>query len=175
MSHVKIYLLEIAYVAYSKRYQRLDDILIIFTRTIQEISKVVCKKTMSKTRAFIVSLCWMKCEHYSKRMLRKKDCVKFRRAYCLTECFFFFVLFCFVLFCFVLFCFFVCLFVCFVLFCLFVCLLGCLFVCLFFYLFFGKQLCWFLRSSAGKKNKDFVQPLVAFPISNTSYHSNSVF
>ena len=35
----------IADVAYSKRHQRLDEILIIFTRTIQEISKVVCMKT----------------------------------------------------------------------------------------------------------------------------------
>ena len=32
-------------VANSKCYQRLDEILIIFTLTIQEISKVVCKKT----------------------------------------------------------------------------------------------------------------------------------
>ena len=31
-------------VANSKRHQWLDEILIIFTRTIQEISKVVCKK-----------------------------------------------------------------------------------------------------------------------------------
>ena len=35
----------IADVANSKRHQRLDEILIIFTRTIQEIIKVVCKKT----------------------------------------------------------------------------------------------------------------------------------
>ena len=46
----------IANVANSKRHQRLDEILIIFTRTIQEISKVVWKKTMSETRAFITSL-----------------------------------------------------------------------------------------------------------------------
>ena len=37
--------LRIADVANSKCPQRLDKILIIFTRTIQEISKVVCKKT----------------------------------------------------------------------------------------------------------------------------------
>ena len=35
----------IADVANSKCHQRPDEILIIFTRTIQEISKVVCKKT----------------------------------------------------------------------------------------------------------------------------------
>ena len=64
----------------------------------------------------------MKRAHYSKRMLRKQDCVKFHGAYCMTE-------------------------------------------------FIGKPLCWFLRCSAGKKNQDFVQPLVAFPISisNISY------
>ena len=32
-------------IANSKCHQQLDEILIIFTRTIQEISKVVCKKT----------------------------------------------------------------------------------------------------------------------------------
>ena len=42
----------IAHVANSKRHQRLDKILNISTRTTQEISKVVCKKTMSETRAF---------------------------------------------------------------------------------------------------------------------------
>ena len=47
--------------------------------TIHEISKVVCKKTMSKTHAFITSLCCMKPAHNSKRMMRKQDCVKFRR------------------------------------------------------------------------------------------------
>ena len=67
----------IADVANSKRHQRLDQILIIFTHTIQEISKVVCKKTISETRAFITSLSCMKRAHYSKRMLRKQDCVKF--------------------------------------------------------------------------------------------------
>ena len=36
-------MLEIADVANSKRHQRLDEIFIIFTRTIQEISKVVYK------------------------------------------------------------------------------------------------------------------------------------
>ena len=46
----------IADVANSKRHQRLDEHLIIFTCTIQEISKVVCKKTMSETRAFIGKL-----------------------------------------------------------------------------------------------------------------------
>ena len=35
----------IADVAYSKRHQQLYEILIFFTGTIQEISKVVCKKT----------------------------------------------------------------------------------------------------------------------------------
>ena len=68
----------IADVANSKHHQQLDEILIIFTRTIQEISKVVCKKTMSETRAFISILCCMKCAHYSTRMMRKQDCVKFR-------------------------------------------------------------------------------------------------
>ena len=76
----------IADVANSKRHQRLDEILIIFTLTIQEISKVVCKKTMSETRAFLISLCCMKCVHYSKLMLRKQDCVV-SRAYCMTEIF----------------------------------------------------------------------------------------
>ena len=65
-------------VAISKRHQRLDEILIIFTHTIQEISKVVCKKTMSETRAFITSVCYVKHAHYSKRMQRKQDRVKFR-------------------------------------------------------------------------------------------------
>ena len=46
----------IADVANSKRHQRLDEILIIFTRTVQEISKVVCKKTMSETRTFLGKL-----------------------------------------------------------------------------------------------------------------------
>ena len=35
--------------------------------------------------------------------------------------------------------------------------------------FFWKQLCWFFRSSAGKKKQVLVQPLVAFPISDISY------
>ena len=70
-------LVSIADVADSKRHQRLDKILIIFTRTIQEISKVVCRKTISEMRAFTTSLCCMKRKHYSKRMLRKQDCVKF--------------------------------------------------------------------------------------------------
>ena len=38
-------------VANSKRHQRLNEIL-IFTRTILEISKVVYKKTLSGTREF---------------------------------------------------------------------------------------------------------------------------
>ena len=70
-------MLSIANAANSKRHQQLDEILIIFTRTIQEISKVVCKKTVSETRTLITSLCCMKRSHYSKRMLRKQDCVKF--------------------------------------------------------------------------------------------------
>ena len=69
--------IKIADAANLKRHQWLDEILIIFTRTIQKISKVVCKKTMSETRAFITSLCCMKRVHYSKHMLRKQDCVKF--------------------------------------------------------------------------------------------------
>ena len=77
----------IADVADSKRHHQLDEILIIFTCTIQKISKVVCKKILSKTRAFITSLCFMKRAHYSKCMLRKQDCVKFSRAYCMTEFF----------------------------------------------------------------------------------------
>ena len=67
----------IADVANSKRHQQLDEILIIFTRTIQEISEVVCKKTMSETHAFITNLCCIKRAHYSKRMMCKQDCVKF--------------------------------------------------------------------------------------------------
>ena len=67
----------IADVAYSKRHKRLDEILIIFTRTIQEISKVVCKKTRSETHAFITSSCCMKRANYRKRMLCKQDCVSF--------------------------------------------------------------------------------------------------
>ena len=39
---------------------------------------VVCKKTMSETRTVLTSLCSMKRAHYSKRMLCKQDCVKFR-------------------------------------------------------------------------------------------------
>ena len=46
----------IADVANSKRHQRLDEILIIFTCTIQEIRKVVCEKTMSETCLFIGKL-----------------------------------------------------------------------------------------------------------------------
>ena len=65
-------------VANSKRHKRLDEILIIFTCAIQEISKVDCKKTMSETPAFITSLCCMKHAHYSKRMLSKQDYAKFR-------------------------------------------------------------------------------------------------
>ena len=61
-----MYIVLIADVANSKRHQRQDEILIIFTRTIQEISKVVCKKIMSETRTFIRSLCCMKRVHYSK-------------------------------------------------------------------------------------------------------------
>ena len=34
-------------------------------------------KTMSETSAIITSLCCMKHAHYSKRMLRKQDCIKF--------------------------------------------------------------------------------------------------
>ena len=56
MGYVQI-VYSMADVVNSKRHQRLDEILIRFTRTIQEISKVVCKKTMSETRAFITSLC----------------------------------------------------------------------------------------------------------------------
>ena len=41
----------IAEAAYPKRHQRLNEIL-IFTRTILEISKVVGKKTLSGTCAF---------------------------------------------------------------------------------------------------------------------------
>ena len=70
--------ISLANVANSKHHQRLDKILIIFTHTIQEISKVVCKKTMSEMRAFIGKLCCTRCAHYSKRMLRKQDCIKFR-------------------------------------------------------------------------------------------------
>ena len=50
------YSLAIADVANSKCHQWLDEILIIFTRTLQKIRKVVCKKTMSDTHAFITSL-----------------------------------------------------------------------------------------------------------------------
>ena len=75
-------------VANSKCYQRLDEILIIFTCTIQEISKVVCKKTMSQMRAFITSLCCMKRVHYSKRMLHKQDCLKFHGHIAWQEFFF---------------------------------------------------------------------------------------
>ena len=49
-----------------------------FTRTIHEISKLVCEKTLSGTRAFITRVCCMKRAHYSKRMLCEQDCVKFR-------------------------------------------------------------------------------------------------
>ena len=72
-----MYSVPIAHVANSKRHQRLEDILIIFTLTIQEIVKVVCKKTMSEMRAFITSLCCMKRAHYSKCMLRKQDASSF--------------------------------------------------------------------------------------------------
>ena len=77
------------------------EILIFFTRTIQEISKVVCKKTMSETCAFISSLCCMKRAYYSKCMLRKVSW-----TYCMTD-------------------------------------------------FFWKQLCWFLRCSAGNEKSRF--------------------
>ena len=50
------YVCLIADVSNSKCHQRLDEILSIFTRTIQEISKVVCKKTISEMRALIGKL-----------------------------------------------------------------------------------------------------------------------
>ena len=56
----------IADVANSKRHQRLDEKLFVY------------KKTISEMCAFITSLCCMKHTHYSKRMLRKQVCVKFR-------------------------------------------------------------------------------------------------
>ena len=56
----------IADVANLKLHQWLDEILIIFTCTIQEISKVVCKKTLTDTHPFITSLCCMKRAHYRK-------------------------------------------------------------------------------------------------------------
>ena len=71
--------LGLADVASSKRHQRLDEILIIFTRTIQEIGQVVCKKTMSETCACITSLYCMKHAHYCKRWVS--------RAYCMTRVF----------------------------------------------------------------------------------------
>ena len=40
----------IADVANSKHHQRLDEILIIFTHTIREINKVVCKKKLCQKR-----------------------------------------------------------------------------------------------------------------------------
>ena len=66
-------------VANSKCQQRLDEILIIFTCSVQKISKVVCKKTRSETCAFKASLCCMKRTHYSKYVLCKQDCIKFCR------------------------------------------------------------------------------------------------
>ena len=89
------------------------------THTVLEISKVVCKKTLLETRAFITSWCCMKRALYCKCMLYKQGCFKFHWRIA--------------------------------------------------WQFFFKQLCWFLRCSAGKKYQDFVQQLVAFPISNISY------
>ena len=40
-------------------------------------AKLFVRKLVSETRVFITSLCCMKRAHYSKRMLRKQDCVKF--------------------------------------------------------------------------------------------------
>ena len=88
MKYIQSSLALIADVANSKRHQRLDKIIIIFTHTIQEISTVVCKKAMSETCTFKTSLCCMKRTHYSKRMLRKQHCVKFLQAYCMTQVFF---------------------------------------------------------------------------------------
>ena len=80
----------IADVANSNRHQQLNEILIFFfTHTIQEISKVVCKKTLSEMCTFITSLCCMKHVHYSKCMLRKQDCVKFRGRIAWQSFFFF--------------------------------------------------------------------------------------
>ena len=122
--YVPVYLnilsVPIAHVANSNRHQRLDDILIIFTLTVQEIVKVVCKKTMSEMHAFITSLCCMKRAHYSKRMLRKHDCVKFPGRIAWQS-------------------------------------------------FCENNFADFSGVVRVKKNQDFVQPLVAFPISNISY------
>ena len=92
---------------------------LFFTPTIQENSKVVCKKTMSETHAFITSLClWNVC-------ITASVCCANSIA---------------------------------------VSFVGVLHN----RVFFKKQLCWFLQCSEGKKNQDFVQPLVAFPISRIS-------
>ena len=107
-------------VVFTKRHQQLDKILIIFTRTIQKISKVVCKKTLSETCAFITSLCCMKGMHYSKHMLHKQDCIKIRMRIARQS-------------------------------------------------FFLNNFVDFSNVVRVKKNLDFGQPLVAFPISNISY------
>ena len=69
----------IADVANSERHQQLNEIL-TFTRIILEISKIVCKKTLSGTQEF--------CEQvYAVRTgLRQVS-----RAYCMTENFFFLI------------------------------------------------------------------------------------
>ena len=68
----------VADVANSKRHRRLDEIVIIFTPTIIGNQQSFLYENSVKPRAFITSLCCMKRAHYSKRMLRKHDCVKFR-------------------------------------------------------------------------------------------------
>ena len=94
-----------------------------FSCTIQEISKVVCKKTLSETCAFLTSLCCMKCAHYSKRMVHKQDCIKFCGRIAWQS-------------------------------------------------FFENNFADFYDAVRLKKNEDFVQPLVAFPIATSpiDYH-----
>ena len=92
----------------------------LFICTIQEISKVVCKKTWSVTRAFITSLCCMKRAHYIASVCCAKR-------------------------------------------------IALSFVGVLHERVFWKQLCWLPDVVRVKKKEDFVQPLVAFPISNIFY------
>ena len=62
-------------VANSKRHQRLDEILIIFTRTIQEISKVVCEKNYVRnariyTKLMLYEMCALQQAYAAQTELR---------------------------------------------------------------------------------------------------------
>ena len=78
----------IADVANSKRHQRQDEILIIFTRTLQEISKVVCKINMSEKRASTGKLMLYEMCALQQAYAVQTGLCEVSQAYCMTEFFF---------------------------------------------------------------------------------------